>query len=173
MVALCQIKHMPARVTIAIIGASTKSGKEIASRLLDRCYLLLVAEDAEDMRDLTDFLQMLNGDHEVELIDCLKDACWEADIIVLAAGPVNADELAGRIKDVATQKIIVRVTTNHPAGEEGLASVFPDSKIVVLETSGKDLVVSGQHAESVEAVSQLFNPARQISNSQIFTNYTI
>ena len=76
------------RKTIAIIGVDDKGkiGSSIARALSKSRYrLLLMAEEYHTALSLKNELQSTRSDTELVAMDCAKEACWEADIIILTA----------------------------------------------------------------------------------------
>jgi len=53
-----------------------------------------------------------NPGAQVEIVDCVKEGCWEADIIVLAIASHEMEEVIEKIREVATQKIVL-IILNH------------------------------------------------------------
>ncbi|HTY37397.1 MAG TPA: hypothetical protein VMH23_09815 [Bacteroidota bacterium] len=140
--------------TIAVIGAAKKMGSTISFGLAAAAYCVLVTDDIE--KSLTPFFGALPillakirfkvPYADVRIVFSAREACWEADIIILAD---ESDEQAGvarRIKDVVTQKIVIGVTDALGTGVNGqekaassntieeLARLLPYSKIVHLFT---------------------------------------
>lgn len=48
-----------------------------------------------------------NMDSDAEAVTCLTDAGWEADILILTVPILTENEMAGKIKEVAKQKIVI------------------------------------------------------------------
>jgi hypothetical protein len=98
--------------TIAIIGAEGKIGSSIARSLSsDTSHLILMAKNPDLLISLKDELLSLNPILSIDLQACAKEASWEADIIIIATPPETEQEIAGRIQEVATGKIVISVTT--------------------------------------------------------------
>jgi predicted dinucleotide-binding enzyme len=127
--------------TIAIVGATEKMGAAVAKNLSSGNYrLLLMAEDIEELESLRAELEGAKA--EIIIHQCAKDACWEADIIVLATPYENFRKVAEKIRDVATGKIVVSISNtlnerytelvsspNTSAAEE-LQKMLPYSKVI-------------------------------------------
>lgn len=134
---------MQTRQTVAIIGATGKMGKAIAKSICNGNYrLLLFSRSIEKSGELADELNSIQEINDTEAIDCSFNACWEADIIILAIPYLAEAEVAEKIRDVATQKVVISISnpvnrigsslTTPPgtsAGEE-LQELLPYSKII-------------------------------------------
>lgn len=173
---------MATKKTIAIIGASGKMGSAIATNLSKSNYrLLLFAQQKEKLKMIADEIKQLNHEADVECSGCAFDASWEADIIIPAVNYEAEKEVAERIKDVATQKIVVSISnpfnekldglTTMPdtsAGEE-LQQYLPNAKVVkafntilaanfkqpVIDGKPLDSFIAGNDKEAVDTVSEL------------------
>ena len=120
---------MAVQKTIAIIGATGTMGSAI-TLLLARTNneLLLMARDQQKIKTLSDFLKKEYPLTDTHAVHCSKEACWEADIIIMAIpGEVEA-EVANDIKEVVTQKIVISVSPETSLSH--LQQVIPHSKIV-------------------------------------------
>src|SRR4030095_6857454 len=134
---------MAVKKTIAIIGASGDMGSALAKALVNSNYrLLLMSRDKSKVGKLSAYLKRQSPAAEVAVIDCEKEACWEADIILLAV-PYKAErEVAEKIREVATQKVVIDVsnplnesydhliTAPDTSAAEELQKALPGSKVV-------------------------------------------
>ncbi len=175
---------MAQKKTIAIIGATTTRGSAIAKNLAEGNYrLLLMSEEAEKLSTLGNELAQATA--EIETISCAKDACWEADIIIVATPYEIEKEVAEKIKDVATGKIVISISNpvdrsneslfpspNNSAAEE-LQRLLPYSKVVttfntsfienfasqVIQGKPADTFIAGNNSDAIETVSELVRSA--------------
>jgi len=175
---------MNQKKTIAIIGAASQRGSRIVKNLAKANHrLLLMSEDVEGLSALSKELSQTNS--EIEVISCAKDACWEADIIIVATPYETEKEVAEKIKEVAIGKIVISISNpldhnyehlfpspNNSAAEE-LQRLLPYSKVVktfntafmekfvspVLEDKTADTFIAGNNGDAVEAVSELVKSA--------------
>lgn len=154
---------MGTKETIAIIGATNESTLALVSKLAREDYrlLLVLAGESHNLDRRYPYDKFL-PEAEVEIIDCVKSGCWEADIIVLI-GAANFEEvLINKIKEVSTQKIVVGISV---AGGEvasffettDLQSLLPYSKVVhVFKKKGSlATFIAGDDKEAVQAISAL------------------
>jgi 8-hydroxy-5-deazaflavin:NADPH oxidoreductase len=173
--------------TIAIIGAAGNMGSAIARNLSRSSSnrLLLMGSDVQKLENLQSDIVASNPNAEADVVRCPKEASWEADIIIIAA-PYQADkQIAEKIKDVATGKIVVSISNPlnddfsallTPAGRsaaEELQVLLPNSKIVkafnttfaadfaqpVIEGNQIDSFIAGNDKAALESVQQLVRDA--------------
>lgn len=181
-----QIKQMATNQTIAIIDAIGTIGSAMAKKLASGPYrLVLMGEDLTKLTGLKHSIGENNPDADIELITCATDACWEADIIILAVPYKDEISLIGKIKEVATGKIVVSIsdtfyeaneillTSNLKSIGEKLQELLPNSKVVKafsMNYASKSLVpvisgielknlIGGNDNEALETVSLLFKHA--------------
>ena len=153
---------MAVKKTIAIVGATGRAGTAIATRLSAECRLLLIAQNTDKLTELAAEITHTTSNAEVEIMSCAKEGCWEADIIILAIPYyISEKEVAGKIKEVATQKIIIRIisvnniTSFYPEYLEELQRLLPYSKIVTVFINVADLsktTIMGRDEEAIETV---------------------
>jgi predicted dinucleotide-binding enzyme len=145
--------------TIAIVGATEKNGKEIVMKLAPMPYrLLLISNELTELDRLKNNLSLKHPYAETEALDCIKDGCWEADIIILAVPPEAKQEVAERIKEVATQKIVVNVFNSKDNSLE-LKKILPYSKLVGVSGNFPELKIHGDDKTVNEEIQQIFNLA--------------
>jgi hypothetical protein len=121
----------------------------------------------------------------VEIVRSAREASWEADIILLATPYEAQAEVASKIKDVVTGKIIINMvnplngscdallTASSTSAAEELAQLLPHTKIVKAfntnfapdfkkpQIGGQtiDVFVAGDDEEAVSMVKQLVKDA--------------
>ncbi len=172
--------------TIAVIGAAGSMGSSIAQTLAKAGHrILLAGRTPAKVKGLLASISTTNPDAEVEFRDCAREASWEADIVIPAV-PYNAqEEVATKIKDVVTGKIVISianplnstydalVTPPTTSAAEELAHLLPSSKVVKAfntvfaadfdspNVSGKtmDCFVAGDDGAAVETVAALVQDA--------------
>jgi predicted dinucleotide-binding enzyme len=170
--------------TIAIIGATEITGAAIAKNLARSDYrLLLFGHDNNLLTSLAEEIKTLNPAADIDCLGCIIDASWEADIIISAV-PAGAErEIAEKIRDVATQKIVMiisdpaeRLAGYHLSGKsaaEEIQKLLPDSKVVktfntaiaadfaraVADGRPIDSFIAGNDLEAVQTVTQIVTTA--------------
>ena len=140
--------------TIAWIG-SINQQEDILGKLAEHYRVLLAKKEDSAISALSQGLQS-----EVEIIDCVKNGCWEADIIALTEEEIQED-LLGKIREVATQKIVLvlNLSGNMERGEENRFSSIrrslPFSKIVEVIFHADEAVVSGENFQAVATAKNI------------------
>jgi 8-hydroxy-5-deazaflavin:NADPH oxidoreductase len=177
---------MRTKQTIAIIGASGNMGSAIARSLSKGNYrLLLYTEKPDRVDSLLQDIRENNPDADAEAVECSFDASWESDIII-AAVPYEAEhEVAGRIRDVANQKIVISIanplnqtydgliTPDDTSAAEQLQKLLPNSKVIkafntnfaadfstpVINGQQVDSFIAGNDQDALQAVAELVSTA--------------
>jgi len=175
---------MPIKKTIAIIGASGNMGSAIAKSLSNGNYrLLLFGNQQEKVKQLINEIKSVNSASDVESMGCPFDASWEADIIIPAVQYEVESDVAEKIREVATQKIVVSISNpindlHNGSGAvksaaEDLQNHLPNSKVVkafntifakdflqpVINGKQLDVFIAGDDEESLNIVSELVDEA--------------
>ncbi|WP_158605178.1 NAD(P)-binding domain-containing protein [Hanamia caeni] len=143
--------------TIAIVGATEKNGKEIIAKFASAPYrLLLISNEANELEHFgTDITAKYPGS-DIETLDCVKDGCWEADIIILAVPPEKIVEITTKFKEVATQKIVIEMWGNETNSEE-LKKILPYSKLVSISGfCSPKITISGEDKTVNEEIKKIF-----------------
>jgi NADPH-dependent F420 reductase len=134
---------MTTNKTVAIIGATGDMGSAIAMSLVNSDYrLLLMSREKTKLAKLLSYIKKKNPATDVATIECEKEACWEADIIILTV-PYRAEkEVAEKIREVATQKVVIEIsnplnetyddliTAPNTSAAEELQKALPNSKVI-------------------------------------------
>lgn len=122
--------------TIAIIGADAETGVAIADKFSEGNYrLLLVQNEINNKSQIAKYIRQKNLHAEVEIVDCAKEGCWEADIIILALPYHKLKKVIEKINEVVTQKIVVIISDEKESSfsfnkTQELQQLLPYSKIV-------------------------------------------
>lgn len=173
---------MKTKQTIAIVGATGKMGTAIADRLSKQDYrLVLMGRNQKKLASLRRCLSGTDTPGQVVTDNCARDACWEADTIILACPYPAEREVADRIRDVATGKIVVSisnplsgkhdalVTPPDTSAAEELQKLLPHSKVVkafnttfpsdfaapVIDGHRTDSFIASNDHQASEAVSEI------------------
>lgn len=93
---------------MAFVGEPVAAPNMLIERLAASYYpLVLVANESNHIETLSKRLFEQTPNADVEVLECAKEGCWEADIIVLNDILSVNDGLIEKIKAVANQKIVV------------------------------------------------------------------
>ena len=104
--------------------------------------LLLFTDKKEKVQALLNDIKESNPSADVEALECPTNASWEADVIILAVPYQAEKEIAEKIKEVATQKIVISianplnetydglVTAPGSSAAEELQKLLPHSKVI-------------------------------------------
>lgn len=124
--------------------------------------LLFISEDEAKKLELSRQLELQNASAEVEFLSCERDGCWEADMIVLVNPDISSASLVEKIKEVATQKIVLVASEGKELKEvPDLRELLPWSKVVEvsLDTIEKKISLCSKNAEAKSEIQQLFKSA--------------
>ena len=173
---------MKTKQTIAVIGATGNMGSAISNSLSKaNNRMLLFDTDIEKVKVLAKGIKKANPSVDVEALECPTDASWEADVIILAVPHQAEKEIAGKIKEVANQKIVISitnplnetynglVTSPDTSAAEELQKLLPNSKVVkafnttfaadfstpVIDGTQVDAFVAGNDGDALQTVSDL------------------
>ena len=174
------------QLTVAIIGAAGHMGSGIARNLAKAGHRILLAGPRRDqLETLLATIKAITPNADVDILDCSHEASWEADVIIPAVPHAVQEDVAARIKDVVTGKIIISianplnatydglVTGPMTSGAEELAALLPHSKVVkafntvfaadfaapILDGKTVDCFIAGDDDQAVATVSQLVQDA--------------
>lgn len=148
---------MGTKETIAVLGLTEKVEYPFLSKLAEHYRLLIVSDQGKDYTELIKPIDGNTSKSTIEFIDCAKDGCWEADIILLWDGFRQETKELQRLQAVATQKIILVLTVQ----EENTIphSLFPHSKIINLFKNPitKEVQITGQDKEAIQTIADLIH----------------
>lgn len=168
--------------TIAVIGATGNMGSAISKAIAKGPYnLLLKASKQEELEALATGIKNTYPKTEVETAVCPVEASWEADIIILAVPYKAEKDIAEKIKEVSSQKIVISianplnetfdglVTAPGTSAAEELQKLLPNSKVIkafnttfaadfstpVIDGKQVDAFIAGTDEEALQTVSEL------------------
>ncbi len=172
--------------TIAIIGAGGNMGSAIAKSIAgSNCRLLLFDRAPEKSGSLAENIRQIHPAADIEPMSCPHTSSWEADIIILAVPHGAEKELADKIRDVATQKIVISIAnpvdedldklTTEPdtSAAEELQQWLPHSKVIkafnttfaadfeqpVIDGKQADAFIAGDDEDALQSVTELVKTA--------------
>ena len=165
---------MITKQTITIVGASGSTGTAISNSLSRGNYrLLLCGSDLAEVQKVAEAVKRHMAAAEVEALDCTLDACWEADIIILAVPFAEMQEVADRIREVVNQKVVISLANPQDVAHDTpatgvvaeLQKLLPYAKAVRVsanpykEAKPAEAFIAGNDAEALETVSELVSTA--------------
>src|SRR5680860_614761 len=100
-------------LTIAFSGALSPSNILFLKHLAEKGNRLLLADNEKFSEALIEKLHQQIPNSEIEIASCLKDCCWEADIIILSSEIINDSKALRNIKEVATQKPVICISEDN------------------------------------------------------------
>ena len=177
---------MQTKQTIAVIGASGSMGSAISKGLAKgNNRVLLFANDKAKANALANDIRSSNTSADVEAMECPKEASWEADVIVFAVPYQAEKEIADKIREVASQKVVISisnplnetytglVTGPDTSAAEELQKLLPHSKVVkafntsfaanfstpVIDGKQADAFIAGNDEDALQAVVELVRTA--------------
>lgn len=161
-------------------------GSAIAKGIAGGNYRLLLFDSASEQLDaITEEIQQAHPGADAEPIDCAHDCSWEADIIILAVPHGAEKEIADKIRDVATQKIVISIanpvdedfskltTESDTSAAEKLQQWLPHSKVVkafnttfaadfeqpIITGKQADAFIAGDDEDALQPVAELVKTA--------------
>ncbi|WP_020606447.1 hypothetical protein [Spirosoma spitsbergense] len=144
--------------TLALIGAASPTGTLLASRLADRYRLLLMDSDLSLLAALQETIRLQHPRADMEVLNCCKDASWEADIVVVSVADDRLETIADRIREVITCKTVIQFTTAVTCTDT-LQQRLPHANVTTVVLSGNDTnptaVVHGTHPEALQTTTSL------------------
>lgn len=156
---------MAAQETLAFIGGTGKTCPAMISKLAqENLRLLFVGNDKEQMEIFSRQLEK-EEKAEIEVIDCAREGCWEADIIAFTDPGNISDPVVEKIRVVATQKIVLCIITEKGVlGDlcmDKLGKLLPNSKVVGVVINSTDMraQIFGIDPEALNTISRIYEKA--------------
>ena len=152
--------------TIAILGDTGEFPQALMESFAKQnLRLLFVSENEEKNVALLQQLENIKVLAEVEYLSCEREGCWEADIIAFSQPESLSPALIAKIKEVATQKIVLVVTGENQSAN--FDALFPYSKVVevLVNSTGKEISISGKDKTANAEVQELINSMTYKSNN--------
>ena len=181
-VALYQKKGMNTKQVVAVIGASGKMGSALGRDLSKGNYrVLLCSSETAAVQRLLKEIKSHYSFADVDIIDDDVEACWEADIIILALPYAAETEVAERIRSVVNQKVIISISNpinncydgfRTPPGisaAEELQKQLPNAKVIkafntvpaniffdpIINDQKVDCFIAGDNEDALQVVYDL------------------
>ncbi len=145
---------METKKTIAILGLTNEARNPFLIKLAQHYRLLIISEHTNEHQP-SDYINGSEIETSIELIDCAKEGCWEADIIILwDTFRLETTELK-KLEAVATQKIILILTDQED--NTLIRSLFPNSKVIALAKNSvtKKAKILGTDVEALQTIREI------------------
>lgn len=136
--------------TVAFSGALSPANILFLKHLAEKGNRLLLAENETFSETVIGKLHRQIPGAEIEIASCLKDSCWEADVIVLSSEIINDEQALRNIKEVATQKPVICISEDKNSEEFNMPEhLLPHSKLALIKLNPKKknaliLITSGE-----------------------------
>lgn len=156
---------MAVKDTIAFIGVENKTRWLLEKLAAQNFPIILVAGEEVEKNHFSESFQKEILDAEIEVLDCPKNGCWEADIIAFVGSENFEMNLLLKIEEFATQKIIMFISklneekaTFSVVQLQEIQETLPNSKIVpvLINPEAQKVFVSGEDPAAVEKVNFIF-----------------
>ena len=131
---------MATKNTIAIIASTEERAQAIVNAIsVNNFRLLFIEKQPSELGALQQRLLTSHPGTEVDVMNCVKDGCWEADIIILSISPAEEEKVAEQIREVATQKVVLNFSQDYQSfSRNSLQNLLKHSKVVnVLNDNGQ------------------------------------
>jgi hypothetical protein len=152
---------MAAKKTVAIIASTEQKTSAVVDKLSGERYrLLLLEKEPGQFSQLSAEIRLQHPTLEFEVVNCLRDGCWEADVIILDVSCGEQKEVAELIKEVATQKPVVNFSDHENIELENLMEY---SKVITLINTRESLEssVCSKDAGALMEVSEILDHLKQ------------
>jgi hypothetical protein len=146
---------MTAKKTVAIIASTEQKTAAVVDKFPSENYrLLLLQKEPNQLSKVATEIKLKHPGLEFEIVDCLKDGCWEADIIVLDVSCGEQKEVAELIKEVATQKPVISFS-DHENIELENALKYSRVVTVVKACDSNETSLCGKDHDALMEVSEI------------------
>ena len=154
---------MSNRRTFAVLGISETNSIFLAKQIAKTNPVLLFDHDVVVLNTVYSQILLEYPNANAEMMICPTNASWEADVIILSNAVATDGNLIGKIRKVATGKIVLflenkKNTSGNTA--EKLQELFPYSKVVQsfqsADNSNDYFFLSGNDKETIKTILTLF-----------------
>lgn len=123
---------------IAFSGALSPANILFLKHLAVKGNRLLLAHNETFSEAFIEKLHQQIPGADIEIASCLKDGCWEADVIILSSEIISDKQALRNIKEVATQKQVICLSeVNNSEEFYKLKQLLPNSKIALVQLNPK------------------------------------
>ena len=152
---------MSATNTIAIIGTIEKNIVSLIEQIAKLYHIVLFNKEENQLKELQSLLASSISKANIEVMNCVTNASWEADIIFITDSCRSNQAIANKIRKVSTGKIIVLLSfeTKPTANNTILQELLPNSKIItsiLSETNQNEIHITGNDAIAKTTIASYF-----------------
>ena len=158
---------MKVKETIAFIGEPDKTCNQLIQKLAKKNHpVVLVAKEENHFENLSRKILNHTPEADIEIVNCTREGCWEADIIILCEGTSIDSGLTEKMKEVANQKILVLLLNKEKQSSviteeiNKLRKDLPNTRLVqlIFNPVSKEMYLTGED-EAKSMVEDIFNRA--------------
>jgi 8-hydroxy-5-deazaflavin:NADPH oxidoreductase len=177
---------MNTKQVVAVIGASGSMGSAFARSLSKGNYrILLCSSKTNAIQSLLNEIKNSRFSADVEVVDDDIEACWEADVVILAVPYAAEKRIAETIRSVVNQKVVISISNPLNDNCDGLLTQpgisaaqelqrqLPNAKVVkafntvfasdfdqpVIQDQRLDCFIAGNDEDALEIVYELVKAA--------------
>lgn len=157
---------MAVQNTLAIIASTNEKAEEVLDKFsLKDFRILFLSENEQQFNCFNKKIQSFYPGIEVEQITCLKEGCWEADVIILSIEESETKQVAERIREVATQKLVVTFSDveNEQVHKINFQKLLQNSKVVnvLKKPVESQIIITGTDQESILYTTELLKKIKK------------
>lgn len=152
-----QFKQMQYNNIVAILGANSVTGQRIAESISVQYPLLLMDADKEALAQSQKIIQARYPDADITILECSKEASWEADIVIIAVEKEEEQErIAERINEFTTCKIVIQIRPeNNPV--QHLQHKLPYAKFMLVDWGNTVAIVEGKDEMALSVTGEIIH----------------
>lgn len=159
---------MAVEQTIAVVGPEAGAFPVVVHNLtrLKGLRLLFIPGNSEELTTLIREFGETGDGAGIEVLDCAKNGCWEADVILFIEPYNYESSLMERIRQVSVQKTVAAVfdvdhASTVSAKTEILEKTLPHSFVVrvITDPRSRRASVDGNNSNAVKTLMDLLEKA--------------
>lgn len=142
---------------VAILGANSDVGQRIAKSISGQYPVLLMDADKEALKELQKAIQVNNPAANITLLECSKEASWEADIVIIAVEKEEEQQLiAERINEFTTCKIVIQIRPENNSMQH-LQHKLPYAKFMLVDWGNTAAIVEGKDEMALSVTGEIIH----------------
>lgn len=142
---------------VAILGANSPAGKQIAECISEQYPVLIMDADKEVLLQSQKAIQSKHPAANITILECSKEASWEADIVIIAVEKENEQQqIAERINEFTTCKIVIQIRPeNNPMLH--LQYKLPYAKFILVDWGNTAAIVEGKDEMALSVTGEIIH----------------